>query len=125
VQRKNGRLLVIDDESDVRDVAVEALSTLGFDIVEAESGRSGLDVLDNGPRVDLAVVDFSMPEMNGLEFIRRARLSRPDLPCLIVSGYADVSKLVEASFSDINILRKPYRIGDLAAAVNRLLVQAA
>lgn len=66
-----------------------------------------------------------MPEMNGLEFIRRARLSRPDLPCLLVTGYADVSKLVEASSGDITILPKPYRISDLAEAVTHLLAQAA
>jgi PAS domain S-box-containing protein len=125
VQTRNGRLLVIDDETDVRGVAVEALSTLGFDVAEAESGRLGLDILSKGSRVDLAVVDFSMPEMNGLEFIRRARLSRPDLPCLLVTGYADASELLDASSADIRVLRKPYRIGDLAAALDSLLLQSA
>jgi PAS domain S-box-containing protein len=117
----HGRLLVVDDEPDVRDVAVETLISLGFDVVWAETGDRGLNILGNGPQVDLALVDFSMPEMDGLEFIRRARLSRPDLPCLLVTGGADIDDQLGMSSDDIRILRKPYHIRDLAAAVDLLL----
>jgi CheY-like chemotaxis protein len=120
--RPNGaRLLVIDDEPDVREVAVDSLFTLGFDVVEAESSWAGLKILGGDLRVDLVVVDFAMPEMNGLELIRRARLSHPNLPCLLVTGYAEVAELDAESSSGISILRKPYRINDLATAVGDLL----
>jgi PAS domain S-box-containing protein len=125
VQQQRARLLVIDDQPEVREVAVESLAMLGFDVVEAESARLGLEILGNDPRVDLAVVDFAMPEMNGLEFIRRARLCRPDLPCLLISGYAEVNEVGAASSDGIMFLHKPYRINDLATAIGRLLAETA
>jgi PAS domain S-box-containing protein len=124
VQPSGARLLVIDDEPDVRDVTVEALRTLGFDVVAAESARRGLELLGNGAPIDLAVVDLSMPEMNGVEFIRRAQISRPDLPCLLITGYFDVSKLGDALSGGTPILRKPYRMTELAATIDHLLAQA-
>ena len=123
-RRPNGaRLLVIDDEPDVRTVTVDTLRTLGFEVVSAESARLGLEILDRGVPVDLVVTDFSMPEMNGIEFIRRAHLSRPNLPCLLVTGYADISDPADMSASDIVILRKPYRMKQLSAVVGQLLAQ--
>jgi CheY-like chemotaxis protein len=124
VQSNGARLLVIDDEQGVREVAVDSLSALGFDVVEAESAQRGLEILSDCSRVDLAVVDFAMPEMDGFEFIRRARLSRPGLPCLLVTGYTEDNKFAAASSSGIMILRKPYRINDLAATVEHLLAAA-
>lgn len=123
VQPNGARVLVIDDDPDVRDVTADALRALGFDVVVAESARRGLELLGNGAPVDLAVVDFSMPEMNGIEFIRRARISRPNLPCLLVAGYEYVSKLGDASSGGTTILRKPYRMHELAATIDHLLAQ--
>ena len=120
---KSARLLVIDDEPDVLTVTVDTLRSLGFNVVAVESARLGLELLDKGVPVDLVVTDFSMPEMNGLEFIRRVHVSHPNLPCLLVTGYADVSDPANASAGDIMILRKPYRMKQLAATVGQLLVQ--
>ena len=114
---------MIDDDPDLRDAAVEALRTFGFDVVAAESAARRLEILGNGETVDLAAVDFLMPEMNGIEFIRHARLLRPNLPCLLVTGYADVGKLGDALTGGITILRKPYRVNDLAATIDHLLEQ--
>ena len=115
------RLLVIDDEPDVRAVTADTLRELGFHVVSAESARQGLEILERGAAMDLVVTDFSMPEMNGIEFIRRAQLLRPDLPCLLVTGYADIRDPADMATGDVVILRKPYRMKQLAAIVGQLL----
>ncbi|WP_428376442.1 response regulator [Lichenicoccus sp.] len=120
VQPTDARLLVIDDDPDVREVTVETLRALGFDVVAAESAKLGLDILHSGLELDLVVTDFSMPEMNGIEFIRHAHLSHPQLPCLLVTGYAETSDFAEAISGGITILRKPYRMKELAATIERL-----
>ena len=116
----DARLLVIDDDPDVREVTVETLRALGFDVVAAESAKRGLDILQSGLELDMVVTDFSMPEMNGIEFIRNIHLSHPDLPCLLVTGYAETSDFAEAISGGITILRKPYRMKELAATIERL-----
>nr|WP_321984221.1 response regulator [uncultured Lichenicoccus sp.] len=122
VQPSDARLLVIDDDPDVREVTVETLRALGFDVVAAESAKLGLDILHSGLELDLVVTDFSMPEMNGIEFIRHAHESHPHLPCLLVTGYAETSDFAEAISGGITILRKPYRMKELAATIERLRV---
>ena len=121
VQVNSARLLVIDDEPDVLNVTVNTLRSLGFSVVAAESVKVGLELLENGVLVDLVVTDYSMPEMNGIEFIRHVHRTHPDLPCLLVTGYADVSDPVTASTQSVMILRKPYRMKQLAATVGQLL----
>ncbi len=118
---KNKRLLVIDDEPDVRDATVESLRDLGFNVIAADSARLGLEILEAGVPMDLIVTDFSMPEMNGVEFIRRAQLARPELPCLLVTGYAAIGDSVSVASETITILRKPYRLKELSTAVGELL----
>ena len=116
----DARLLVIDDDPEVREVTVETLRALGFDVVSAESAKLGLDILQSGVRLDLVVTDFSMPEMNGVEFIRHAHRSHPGLPCLLVTGYAETSAFADAIAGGITILRKPYRMRELADTIQRL-----
>ena len=111
---------MIDDDPEVREVTVETLRALGFDVVSAESAKLGLDILQSGVRLDLVVTDFSMPEMNGVEFIRHAHRSHPGLPCLLVTGYAETSAFADAIAGGITILRKPYRMRELADTIQRL-----
>ena len=119
--RWNGRrLLVIDDDPDVLEATCETLQAMGFEVVPAPSANTGLQILAADSAIDLAVTDFSMPGMNGIEFIRLARLSRPNLPCLLVTGYADISSLTDTLTRDIMILRKPYRMKELAASIESI-----
>ncbi len=70
------RALVIDDSRTVRAVIGSYLTEAGLEVVEAGNGREGLDVLRRDPGIDLVLVDWNMPVMNGLEFIQAARADR-------------------------------------------------
>lgn len=70
------RALVIDDSRTVRLIVGKILTEQGLDVVEAGNGREGLEVLRRTPDAALVLVDWNMPEMNGLEFIRAVRADR-------------------------------------------------
>jgi len=113
-------ILLVDDDTDVREVTAAILAERGYEVIEAGSGGSALDVLDRqGGSVDLMLMDFAMPGMNGSEVAREAHAKRPALPILFLTGYADL-----AAFRDIGddqIVSKPYRDEDLLAKVQAAL----
>jgi signal transduction histidine kinase/CheY-like chemotaxis protein len=116
---KDLRVLLVDDDSAVREVTAGILLDLGYGVVEAGSGGAALDVLDRHSKIDVLLVDFAMPGMNGAEVAREAHVRRPGLPILFVTGYADTDALATAA--DEAILRKPFLERDLAAKLREVL----
>ncbi len=119
---KNRRVLLVDDDSAVREVTAGILHDLGYGVVEAGSGGAALEALDRQAEIDLLLLDFAMPGMNGAEVAREVRARRPDLPILFLTGYADTEALDEAG--DDAILRKPFVEEDLAAKLRLALRRA-
>jgi CheY-like chemotaxis protein len=117
-------ILVVDDDGDARVAAAEMLRYAGHDVVEAASGREALDRLDReDDRVDLMIVDFVMPDMNGVETAKLARLKRPGLPIMFMSGFANSAVLAAQTDAD-HVLQKPFRPSDVAVKVQRILQDA-
>jgi CheY-like chemotaxis protein len=108
-------IMVVDDDPDVREVAVSSLESLGYHMLAAENGPAALDLLARSGPVDLLIVDMAMPGMNGVELIRRARERQGDLRAMLVTGYADIAAFAPAE-CDL-VLQKPYRLERLAENV--------
>jgi PAS domain S-box-containing protein len=106
-----GLVLLVDDEELIRATTSQMLSDLGFTVIEASSGREGLKHLSS--RLALVVSDHLMPGMTGTEFAREVQAVRPDLPILIISGFAELDDVAP----DLPRLMKPFRETELAAAV--------
>ena len=115
----NRRVLLVDDDSAVREVTAGILQDLGYGVIEAGSGGAALDVLDRHADIDLLLVDFAMPGMNGAEVAREVHARRPGLPVLFVTGYADTEALAAAG--DDGMLRKPFAEKELAAKLHAAL----
>ncbi|CAH2800235.1 MAG: Sensory box sensor histidine kinase/response regulator (EC [uncultured Paraburkholderia sp.] len=114
------RVLVIEDDSEVRAMLVESLKMLGYNVTEAADGRAGLNRLeDDNP--DLLMVDFAMPGMNGINVIAEARKMRRDLPVILATGYADVD-ISGLAVERCTVLRKPFQLDDLARTIRLGLV---
>jgi CheY-like chemotaxis protein len=121
---KGGKVLLIDDDEDLRSIVSSALNSLGYEVVTAADGPSGLNELRSF-RPDVLVVDFAMPGMNGADVAKQARELCPDLPVVLASGYANTDAIERAIGKDGKLLRKPFRIDELLAAVAEATGEAA
>jgi len=117
------KVLIIDDDPDVRRFLADSLESLGYRIAEAPDGPAGLELLGRF-NPDLLLVDFAMPGMTGAEVAKAARLVRPTLPIVFASGYADTSAIEEAAGDEAMILRKPFRVAELDDLLARALEHA-
>jgi response regulator RpfG family c-di-GMP phosphodiesterase len=88
-------ILLVDDEDSVRSALRRTLRGEGYEILEASSGRQGLEVLRQR-EVDLIISDHAMPNMTGIEFLRSARIVRPDTMRIILTGHADLEMAIRA-----------------------------
>jgi len=113
------RVLVLDDNPDVRDVTVTYLREHGVEVLEASTAEEGLVVLEQGG-VEVVVSDIVMPGPEGGLFLAEtARRRWPGLPVLLVSGYS--ASIAEAAAHGFRVLRKPYELSELGRLLAELL----
>jgi PAS domain S-box-containing protein len=104
---QGGRVLLVDDAADVL-ITLDAFLRLGgFTVQQANSGRRALELMTEGAQFDVLVTDYMMPGMNGLELIRQARRLQPDLPAMVVSGFAEAADFM-AELPNTILLHKPF-----------------
>jgi PAS domain S-box-containing protein len=113
------KVLVVEDDDEVRQFMVESLQILGYDVSEAENGTVGLEEIAR-QRPDLLIVDFLMPGMNGAEVVSEVVSRDPDLPIIVATGYADMNA-IDAIIGVNTVLRKPFQIHELARSVKAAL----
>lgn len=114
------RVLLVDDDHDVRLFLATTLEALGFNVTAAESAEDGLAVLDSIDP-DILLVDFAMPGMNGAQMAEVVRARYPDLPIIFASGYSQTAAIERAVGKSAVVLRKPFGVSDLEAVLNAAL----
>ena len=118
---RRATVLVVDDQDDVREVAVAQLEALGYQVVQAASGRTALDLLGGDcAGVDALMADYAMPGMSGIELAQAVRAKCPDLPVIIITGYVDTTGFDDRIENGV-LLKKPYRMHELGGAVEYAL----
>ncbi len=114
-------LLVVDDEASLREVFAEVLRQAGFTVETASNGQAALACIAKR-HPDLVVSDVRMPGISGLELLRQARESRPELPFLLVTAHPSVRDAVQAlKIGAVDYLEKPVDLDELIAAVRDTL----
>src|SRR6266403_811553 len=117
----NERLLIVDDETNVRLNFRMTLETEGYEIFEARSGEQAVQLLAKHSFA-LAILDIRMPGMDGLELLAKMRESGIKVPAMIVTAYSDVPNAVKAmKLGAIDFLQKPLRPEDLRSIVTEIL----
>jgi CheY-like chemotaxis protein len=116
-------VLVVDDEPVVRMLAAEVLLDLGYTAIEASDGASGLKVLESDARIDLLLTDVGLPGgMNGRQLADAARLLRPGLKVLFITGYAENAVLSHGHLGPgMQVLTKPFAMTALADRIQDLI----
>ncbi|HYR75613.1 MAG TPA: ATP-binding protein [Pyrinomonadaceae bacterium] len=118
---RTARVLVVEDEENIRTLLNDAFCAEGHDVVEASTGAEALERLDKG-KFDLMICDLGLPELSGLHVARWVKEFRPDLPVIIATGYAEM--IAEEDYGKARIdavIRKPYAIADVLARANLVL----
>jgi CheY-like chemotaxis protein len=113
-----GKILVVDDEPEVRLVLTEFLESRGFEVAAAASGAQALAMVDE-VKPHVVLLDVTMPEMDGLETLKRLAALKPGLPIIMVTANADVditSKLLAMGAADY--IPKPFDLDYLGQAVS-------
>lgn len=120
------RILVVDDEKLVREVACRLLSRQGYEVESATDGLSGLERFRLDPsRFDVVLLDLTMPRMDGITALEQMRLLRPDLPALVSSGFADDRAIERLKcLPGVGFLRKPYRVAELTEKLESVRARA-
>lgn len=112
-------ILVVDDEGAVRRFAARVLERAGYCVCEARDGAEALELVEQGGRFDVVVSDIVMPRLNGVELMQALSTSKPELPVILMSGYA-TGALAELGISaPCAILAKPFPAERLLEEVRR------
>jgi CheY-like chemotaxis protein/two-component sensor histidine kinase len=116
-RQQAGTALLVDDEPLVRAGTAQALTEIGFAVIQAGSAEEAIQLIEEHWPVDLVVTDHLMPGMTGAELARLLATHRPGLPVLIISGYADVNDIAP----EITRLAKPFRLEELERVIASLM----
>ncbi|WP_214510257.1 response regulator [Pseudomonas brassicacearum] len=112
-------ILVVEDDDIVRMLIVDVLEELEYQVLEADGCEQALEFLCDLEKydIDLMMTDVGLPEMDGRELAKKARLERPQLPILFASGYAESIDVPEG----MSVIGKPFSIDQLRDKVRRIL----
>jgi excisionase family DNA binding protein len=115
------RVLVVDDESSIRDLLAKTLALAEYDVDLAPDGRTALERLRIVP-YDLLITDLKMPGVDGLSVIREARRLKADIPVIIITGFSTEASAIEAVNLGVSgYLTKPFRVPRVLAAAAKAL----
>ena len=119
------KILIVDDEQNIRNILCETLKKDEYEIFEASSGQEAIDILDSNA-VDLMITDLVMPGKTGLDLIMEIKEKIPEINIIAISGgggingrfdYLPIAQLIGAN----NIIRKPFSMADIKKIVSDLL----
>jgi len=107
------RILIIDDEPDIREILAEFCEMFGYNTITASNGEEGLKHFENND-IDLIICDLKMPDIDGFEFVKKVREKDKKIPVAICSGFIDDKTKDEIFSIGANFyLEKPFKMKDL------------
>lgn len=115
------RIILAEDDNDMRRFLAKALANAGYEVVSYDNGKSAYERLREEP-FTLLLTDIVMPEMDGIELARRATQLDPDLKVMFITGFAAVALNPDSQApKDAKVLSKPFHLRDLVREVEKLL----
>lgn len=119
-----GKVLVVDDEFDLVELAKEFLMEEGFEVASTTDSLTALELVSSF-KPDIVLSDINMPKMNGLELLSEIRKNHKDLPVVLITGFIDTAMRAKAdSLNVFGVINKPYKISSVlemtSKGINRL-----
>jgi PAS domain S-box-containing protein len=118
------RVLVVDDDADVREILVAGLTEMGLSVRGTNSGAAAMGMFSDGQTFDCMVTDLSMPGMNGVDLVRAIRHIQPDLPAIVLTGYAAHEALGDADAEmPYLVMWKPANVARIAERISEIVIK--
>jgi excisionase family DNA binding protein len=118
---KIAKILVIDDEEEICTLFRDTLGEAGHAVMTINDSVKALEMV-NSQDYDLVFLDLRMPTMDGAELFRQIRLTKPDLPVTVITGYPNSELMMKAlAYGPLGVIKKPFRGSDILAAVETYL----
>lgn len=118
---KQYRLLIVDDEVDLRNLLSEILRTEGYDIVTAPDGADAIRLLDR-EQFDATLLDIFMPRLNGISVLKYINENHPATKTIIVTGHPTLENALEAKRNGaVDFISKPYKLETILSTLERVL----
>jgi DNA-binding NtrC family response regulator len=115
-------IMVVDDDSQLVDCLKQFFEELNFRVVTALSGNEGLAVIDGGKEIDIALVDYRLPGIDGLETIKNILQLSPDTVCIVITGLPTLDSSIRAMrLGASDYILKPFNLEDVASALKRAM----
>ncbi len=114
------KILVIDDEEDIRDIICEFCELNGYECVKASNGKEAIEIF-NKEKFDIVFSDIKMPDIDGYEFVKKIKEVNKKIPIVIISGFID--DRTKNKFNEIGIdfyLEKPFKLSDIDNLIQKL-----
>lgn len=120
---KSAKILLVEDDTAMRQFAKIVLSRLGHEVIEAADGEFALELLtgEKPLRPDLIITDIVMPRLGGIELAKKVSKLLPETPVLLATGYPEQEAVANSTAPQFELLRKPFAVGDLISKVGSLL----
>ena len=113
------RILIVDDEDDLREMLAETVRSLGHEVESGADGEEGLRLYKQ-QEFDLVITDLKMPKMDGLTLLREVKLLRPDAVVLMITAYPTIDSAVQAiKLGAYDYVTKPFKIEQIEVVVRR------
>jgi FixJ family two-component response regulator len=116
-----GRILIVDDESAIRELLISEFSKLGYETFSAENGNEAISKVDN-ERIHIVLTDMKMPKLDGLDFLKYVKEKSPETEVIIITGHATVENALNAMHNGAyDFIQKPFNIDELIALVDKAM----
>ena len=113
------QILIVDDDVEIHGLLRACLQPLGYDTVATDNGRRGLEMLASG-EFNVAILDLMLPDLNGMEILRRIRQQRPEIEIIVLTAYASLETAIEAMrLGAYDYVTKPFYADTIRSAVRR------
>lgn len=114
------RILIVDDEEDLRMLLGDVLTSAGYDITTASDGEEAIATLST-QMFDVVLLDIQMPRMNGIQVLKHINDHHPSTKSIIITGYADLHHATEArKLGAHDFIAKPYTLEDIMSSIERV-----
>ncbi len=114
-------LLIVDDEEMIRESLRDILESFGYKVLLAENGKQAIEIVEQGTKIDLAIIDYAMPGLNGIDTIEKLRDINQQIKMVISSGFAESKEVFESQIKVDGFLPKPYHIVELTKKIRKIL----